>query len=326
MKHIFVSVFASEITQYLHLLREEGRYISRIQSSLRSLDKYLADCGLTKKALDAETITSWIKTREVGAVTKAKDIGHVKGFTKYLASLEIKASCPEVPKAQSDYVPYLFSDAEFERIFSVADNFEAVKFLTRSAYIFPILLRVLYGCGLRLGEGQSLRWKDVDLVNGVLTIRVAKNLKQRFVPMDNSMTRLLKNYRDITQSEGICMDYLFECHCNPGKPYLYNSFYVWFIKVINAAGISYAKQNSRERGPCPHCLRHCFTLKSFLRSESEGRRFEETAPILAAYLGHDGPRGTETYLSSNYLVYTQSHQRVDAAIGHLFPEVRFDEE
>jgi len=326
MKYIFVSAFAPEITRYLHLLREEGRYISRIQSSLRSLDRYLVGCGMTKKTLDAETITSWIKTREVSAVTKADDISRIKGFTKYLASLGIEASCPEVPKTRSDYVPYLFSNAEYERIFSVADNFEAVKFLTRSAYIFPILLRVLYGCGLRLGEGQSLRWKDVDLENGVLTIREAKNLKQRFVPMDNSMTRLLKNYRDMTQRDGICGDYLFECHCNPGEPYRNHSFYVWFIKVINTAGINYAKQNSRERGPCPHCLRHSFTLKSFLKSESEGRRFEDTAPFLAAYLGHDGPEETETYLSSNYLVYTQSHQRVDAAIGHMFPEVRFDED
>ena len=326
MKYIYTSVFSAEMPQYLNLLREEGRYIPRIQSSLRSLDKYLANCGFAEKTLDAETITSWLKTREVGAVTKANDIYRVKGFTKYLMSLGIKTSCPEVPKTQSDYVPYLFSDAEFERIFSVADNFEAVKFLTRSAYIFPVLLRVLYGCGLRLGEGQSLQWKNVDLENGVLTIREAKNLKQRFVPMDESLTALIRAYRTMTQSDGICDDYLFECHCNPGEPYRIRSFYVWFTKVIKAAGIIYAKHNSRERGPCTHCLRHCFTLKSFLRSESEGRRFEDTAPVLAAYLGHDGPEGTETYLTSNHLVYTQSHQRVGAAIGHLFPEVRFDEE
>lgn len=69
-----------------------------------------------------------------------------------------------------------------------------------------------------------------------------------------------------------------------------------------------------------------FSLKSFLKSESEGRWFEDTAPVLAAYLGHEGPGETEKYLNSNHSVYMRSHQRVSAAIGHLFPEVNFDED
>ena len=64
-------------------------------------------------------------------------------------------------------------------------------------------------------------------------------------------------------------------------------------------------------------------MKSFLKSELEGRRYEDTAPFLAAYLGHDSAKDTESYLSSNHAVYTQSHQRVDIAIGDVFPEVNF---
>lgn len=325
MKYAFSNAFASEMEGYLNLLYESGRYICRIQSSLRSLNKYLVTKGLTQKVLNAKTVSAWIKTRNVSSPTKAQDINNAKGFAKYLVSLGFEACCPEMPKVQSDYVPYMFSDAEFERIISVADNFEAGKVMTRSALIFPILFRILYGCGLRLGEGRSLRWKDTDLENGILTIREAKNLKQRFVPMDDTMTKLLKSYRAMTRIDGICEDYLFESNCNPGEPFRNNTFYVWFAKILKMAGIHYAKQNCRERGPCPHCLRHCFTLKSFLKSENEGRHFEDTAPYLAAYLGHDSPKETEAYLRSNHTVYMQSHKRVNAAIGHLFPEVSFDE-
>ena len=171
-----------------------------------------------------------------------------------------------------------------------------------------------------------LRWKDVDLENGVLTIRKSKNLKQRFVPMDDSMTILLRNYRAMTRIDGICADYLFESERNPGVPYANRTFEEWFAQVLAAAGIRYAKTHWRERGPCPHCIRHCFTLKSFHKSEDEGRRFEDTASFLAAYLGHDSPRETEAYLSSNHTLYRKSHQRVSAALGHLFPEVNFNEE
>jgi len=170
-----------------------------------------------------------------------------------------------------------------------------------------------------------LCWTDVDLENGVLTIREAKNLKQRFVPMDDSLTNLLRDYKEMTYDDGICNEYLFESDLHPGNPFKNNTFYEWFSRVLKAAGINYAKHNNRKRGPCPHCLRHCFTMKSFLKSDSEGRRFEDTAPFLAEYLGHDSAKETEAYLQSNHTVYTQSHQRVNAAIGHLFPEVSFNE-
>lgn len=325
MDYVFTSIFASEMERYLHLLREAGRYAARIQSSLRSFDKYLTGSGLAQKRLDAGTVSEWIKTRNVSSRTKAQDVTNIRGFSKHLASLGIKANCPEVPKMRSTYVPYVFSDTEFERIISAADNFESGHF-TRSALIFPVLLRILYGCGLRLGEGRTLRWKDVDLENGVLTIREAKNLKQRFVPMDGSATDLLKSYEAITCADDMCEDYLFESDCNPGEPFRNNTFYEWFVKILGAADIHYAKQKRSERGPCPHSLRHCFTLKSFLQSEEKGRRFEDTAPVLATYLGHDSPKETEAYLRSNHTVYTRSHQRVNAAIGHVFPEVNFDED
>jgi integrase len=179
---------------------------------------------------------------------------------------------------------------------------------------------------MRLGEGVSLRWKDIDLDRGIITIRRAKNLKQRLLPIDCSMTALLKDYRAMTRGDGICGDYLFESDGIPGRPFFKTTFHSWFKKTMRAAGINYVRRKAWERGPCPHCLRHCFTLKSFLKSESEGRRFEDTSPFLAAYLGHESPKETESYLSSNHLVYTQSHKRVNAALGHLFPEVSFDEE
>jgi integrase len=321
----FKSVFAAEMNNYLFLLREVRGYIAKVQSVLRSLDKYLTANDFTQKSLNEETISAWQKTRDVSTRTKSDDISHLRGFTKYLTSLGIEANCPESPKVQREYIPYVFSDIEMERIIKAADNFEACTRPKRSAWAFPFLLRILYGCGLRLGEGRSLRWKDINLEIGLITIRESKNFKQRFVPMDETLTAILSNYREFTKLNGICDDLVFESDWNPGYPFKNNTFYEWFRRVLNAAGIHYTKANNRKRGPCPHCLRHCFTMNSFLQSESEGRRFEDTAPFLAAYLEHDSAIETEAYLRSHHSVYTQSHRRVDVAIGYLFPEVNFNE-
>jgi len=172
-----------------------------------------------------------------------------------------------------------------------------------------------------------LQWQDVDLDRGIITVREAKNQKQRVTPMDASLIKTLEYYRRMTVCEKICVNYLFESDHNYGKPFQRNAFYTWFMRVVEKAGIIYSKNSICDRGgPHPHSLRHTFTFKSFLKSESDGKRFEDYAPFLAAYLGHDSPVETEEYLRSNHTVYRQSHQRVNAAIGSLFPEVDFNEE
>lgn len=326
MKYTFASVLTKEMSQYLSLMESTGRYIAKTHSTLKNLDKYLVLCNHKNKELTMQTIVDWLTTREVSHSTKIQDITHIKGFCKYLSSLGIKAVCPEKQRLKTGYLPYIFSDEEFQRIAIAADNFNIDRMKSRASTIFPALLRLLYGCGLRLSEGRNLRWNDVDLDNGVLTIRCAKNQRQRLVPMDSSMTEILISYQNMVNREKICSEYLFESKRKLGEPLKNNTFYMWFSAILRSAGIIYSKQKRTDRGPCPHCLRHLFTKKSFLKSEAEGRRFEDTSPFLSAYLGHDGIKETERYLRSDYSVYEQSHARMNASIGALFPEVNFDEE
>ncbi len=57
-----------------------------------------------------------------------------------------------------------------------------------------MLLRMLLGCGLRLGEPLAARVKDVNFHNGTILICHAKNDKQRVVPMDRTLTEMLESY------------------------------------------------------------------------------------------------------------------------------------
>jgi integrase len=324
-KYIFASIFAEEMSNYLKYLKSLEKYFKAIKSTLISFDKYLLTIDHKQKNLSEQTISEWLRSRDVHQNTKAGDISDIKGFVKYLTSLGFNASCPEAPKRINDYTAYLFSDLEIERIFKAADNFGNKVKPMRSDNIFPILLRILYGCGLRLGEGIILRWKNVNLNEAVITIVETKNHKQRFVPMNPTLNDILTKYKRMTLVEKICTDYLFESDRKCGNPYYSSTFDRWFQKILHEANINYSKANPKERGVCPHCLRHTFTHNSFLQSERNGERFENFAPFLAAFLGHASPKGTEEYLSSNHALYTQSHKRVNDAIGNLFPEVCFDE-
>lgn len=50
-----------------------------------------------------------------------------------------------------------------------------------------LMLRLVYGCGLRLMESVRLRVKDVDLERGLVTIRGAKGDKDRTLPLPASL-------------------------------------------------------------------------------------------------------------------------------------------
>ncbi|WP_407922923.1 tyrosine-type recombinase/integrase [Acutalibacter muris] len=57
-----------------------------------------------------------------------------------------------------------------------------------------MILRLLFGCGMRIGEVLSLQMKDVDLENGIITIRNAKNEKDRLVPLHFNLAPVFIRY------------------------------------------------------------------------------------------------------------------------------------
>lgn len=320
----YSSIFAPEIISYLKLRETTGKYIAKTESVLKDFDCFLHNCKHQTKALSEDVFISWQKTRQVSSATKCQDCSHMKMFCSYLTSIGIETHYIERPKMKSNYVPYIFSDEEIKEIFYAADNCQIQRRLSRASTIFPFLLRILYGCGLRLGEGLKLKWTDIDLNAGVIYIKNAKNGKSRIVPMKPTLTKILIEYKNLVKINNICENYLFESPKKDNSPMKNNTFYMWFSNILYSANISYAKNTQYERGPCGHCLRHTFTKNSFLQLV-ENERFENVAPFLEEYLGHNSILETQAYLRSSYTIYEQSHKRIEDAIGNLFPEVFFDE-
>jgi integrase len=170
-----------------------------------------------------------------------------------------------------------------------------------------------------------LTWANVDLDEGIIYILEAKNNIQRRVPISNSLKSLLLKYQARRFPNCSKSEYLFCNRAKNGQPYQVQAFRGWFLKILSAAGIANQRKESFERLLCPHVLRHYFTFKSFQKAVSEGRTLEECMPYLSAYLGHVSFFGTEKYLTSDYTMYTDSHERMAAAIQSVFPEVVFDD-
>lgn len=319
------SCLAAEMNDYLKLLENADKDTSKYRTTFNSLDAYLLNSNISQKALTEAVVSGWLKTLAHKPKSKRNYTGNLRRFARYLSALEIPAYEPELFRTQSDYVVYTFSDEEFAAIIDAADNFAAIKSKeNETSYVFPMLLRILYGCGLRLGEALSLRWRDIDLDTEVITIRKAKNHKQRIVPISSSLAEVLRLYNRRMIEDDSDASLLFESVRIKGRPYMQNTFRLWFSQILEQAGIPNVRSAPSERIKSPHTLRHYFTFKSFLKSEAEGRPLEESGPRLAAYLGHESLAGTEKYITTNYVLYKNSHARMEESVGNLFPEVNFE--
>jgi len=324
----FNSVLKDEFFQFLQLrIATKSKSASdHDRHTLQLFDTYLCGIGSKDKNLSEEEVTGWLTTLEGKSSSKANQVIVIRIFLEQLKGYGIEPYIPPIPKVNEDYIPYIFSDIELVNIFILTDELSTGSIL-KNKYIhleFPMIIRLMYGCGLRIGETLYLQMNDVNMELGVLTLRYTKGDKQRLVPMHPSLTDILKHYCMAMGIIGIPDSYLFP-ESTFDKALKVASARHKFEAILKHADISLLGRKKHERGPCLHCLRHVFTFKAFRNAEMEGRRVDDLVPYLSIYLGHDSLKETEKYLKFSSEMFPEAMGLFDDYTTQIFPEVNFDE-
>ena len=114
------------------------------------------------------------------------------------------------------HVPRIKRMKEGEQEFDFADFEEAERLLTACREVEPelyALLHTVQKTGMRSGEFLELRWQDVDLVTGTLTIRrsyvrrrmgTPKNHKSRTIELGDDAIGVLKTHRHLKSELVFC--------------------------------------------------------------------------------------------------------------------------
>jgi len=325
----FESILRDELSGF-YLLREatvSKDTLERDRAMLLVFDRFLCDNGVVRKELSEEIVSGWMQSLNVGRNTLVGKVVFLRIFIKYLNSMGINAVIPEIPKYKNDYVPYIFSDDELKDIFVSADNI-AMTGKQPNPYIqleLPMVLRMLYGCGLRVGETLSLKIGDVDFVGGILTMRHTKGDKQRLVPMHPSLTAILHQYSHAMGLMGKPKAFLFPTAIHD-VPLTNRTLRGKFKHtILREAGVLPIDKARCARGPCLHCLRHVFAFKSFAQAERAGRSVDDSVPYLSTYLGHETLNETAKYLKFSSDLFPEALERFEDYTIDVFPEV-FDNE
>jgi len=318
----FVSCLDGLMDGYVKEKRAVGYKYTKSASILKQLDLLIAKQHLVNKKLPKETVILWTQKRpnETESTRNAR-ISIARGFAAYLVRLEYEAYIYP-PRAVTidrySYVPYIFSEEEIKRIFIHSDGYPVSDSSPNRHLVLPLILRMLYGCGLRISEAVSLQIEDVDLEDGTLTIRNAKFGKDRIVPVAETLLERCRLY--MRAVHGYECDRTFFFPSPYGGHYAESTIYKLFREILWSAGISHTG-----KGPRLHDLRHTFSvhcLKQWVTNEED---LTNLLPYLSKYLGHNDLRGTQHYLRLTADLYPTIVACVEQTFSYLIPEVEFYE-
>ncbi len=303
----FNSIFRDEIRMHLSVRESElGKDAYRhYRRTMILFDEYLCRIKHDAKEIPESVIESWIKDISTGISlnTSAQYVHCIRQLLQFLATSGYKCFIPRTVKTHDTYVPYLYSDEDVKKIFAAADSM-VVSRARKNKYVekeMPLILRLLYCCGLRIGEAVNIKVGDLDFKRDLMILRVTKKYKQRLVPFDKDLSEILYHY---CVGMGILNDssaFLFPAkdtsdHISP------DSVESYYRGIREMAGINNDNHVKNGRGACLHCFRHTFTVRSFDKNDRNGIKASDSVPYLSTYLGHDSLYETEKYLkfSGNY--------------------------
>lgn len=318
-------VFKELILDFISYKRSCGFKYDSVEYVLCAINRKLNEYEVKEPILSKKMVDNLVKKRPYEQYsTQSRRITLLRQLAIYLCWRGIEAYVyPEVSihREEKTFVPYLFTDSEMESIFYVSDH---LKPAVKSPYyhmVYPVLIRILYSCGLRLSEALNLRIKDVDLKTATVYIDKSKDYKSRVVAMSESMNKVIKRYINNRYGKKAYPErFVFEAP--DGGRYSRGSARCAIMKIYKKAGLPYIISS---RHPRVHDLRHNFAVKSMEKMQACGMDLYCTLPLLSVYLGHKGIRETERYLRLPQFRMNEIASSGSKLVKGMIPEVKWND-
>lgn len=147
---------------------------------------------------------------------------------------------------------------------------------------------------MRVGETVRLDRDDVDLDQGLLTIRNTKFGRSRQIPLHPTSVDALAAYahrREERRPRPKCPSFFTS---SIGTRLLRDNVSTVFPRLVRDAGLT---SLHRTRPPRLHDVRHSFAVRCVIRWYRDGVDVEQRLPVLSTYLGHVAPSTTYWYLT-----------------------------
>jgi len=269
------------------------RTVETYLKSIRQFAAWVSD-EATIADVNAERITAFqIAKKHLEAATVSRHLSAIRTYSRWCIKAKLRADDPtleiEWPK-RIEPLPRALTQRElrmFDKI--LAEHLPVLDKKTRYKVERDrrIVLVMLYA-GLRLSEVASLKWQDVDLDAGTLTVRKGKGGHSRVIPLHDRLKADLERTPEEDQRGAVCGH-------RDGRPLSYKSIPHVFDRWLKGAGLDISA----------HQLRHTFATR-MLWAGADLRTIQRL-------LGHASLETTARYLN---LEMDQKRTAVDKLPDH----------
>ena len=299
----------NKVEAYVKHKKSTGVKFDNETYTLRSFARY-ADCHYPGKPLTINLALQWVaKSPHLAPTTRLAHYSVLRGLARYLKLNDVKTEL--IPKNIytawfKRMTPYIYSEQEISIIMTTSPGECTNKF---NALTQKTIIGLLYSTGMRIGEVLALRKNDVDLKNGIITVRQFKKMPMRLIPVSESVLAKLTEYdRKRKELRVSPKDGSFFLTAK-GRTVPYASFHGIWKRILAKTGIGDGKTVPRT-----HDLRHTFACNHLLRAYKENRDIDEAIYTLSVYLGHTVIAGTYWYLSTTPELLEQCVKRVEKSL------------
>jgi integrase/recombinase XerD len=284
--------FSAVAADYLATRRAMGYKLAYQGQMVEQFAAYLDGVGVEHLTIAAAL--SWARQPvDAKPVWWAVRLSTARGFARFLSALDPATEIPPaglLPEPNHRAVPYIYSDDDIERLRRAAGRLNP----EHRADTYQTLIALIAVTGMRVGEAVRLDRDDVDLGEGLLTIRNSKFGKSRQVALHPTSVEALASYarrrderRPVPKSPSFFTSAI-------GTRVLRDNVSTVFPRLVREAGL---QSPNRLRPPRAHDLRHTFAVRCVIGWYRQGLDVERRMPLLSTWLGHVDPGSTFWYLT-----------------------------
>ena len=295
---------------YLSLRRSLGAGLTMTRGLLYQFIAFLAqrEAVFITTALALEWAT---QPESVQPAWRARRLSEVRRFARYAHAVDPRHEVPPerlLPYLRQRPQPYMYSDAEIDDLIGAARDLSGQL----RPQTYSTMLGLLAVTGMRSGEVVRLDRDDVDLRQGVLTIRESKFGKSRLNLCHDTTVQALNDYAAWREE-----------HCPyPQSPAFFLSEHAARInrstlrRTFRTLSCQTGLRGPADsRGPRLHDLRHTFSVRTLVRWYRDSVDVDRYLPRLSTWLGHNCIANTYWYLTSVPELMALAARRLDDQQG-----------
>jgi integrase len=302
------------IEQYIKEKKMAGFKFEQQSRYLRHFDSFYYYTGYTGINLTKLMLKEFIYNEEERPVSHYNKEVVMNHFAIYLNNHGYFVYVPAIQTLlpRSKFTPYIYTKEELKYFFLAIDHYPATSNSYRNA-VDPVLFRFLYGTGARISEALNVTIADVNLNDGIVTIRHAKNNKDRLIPIAESLVVRMKIYMESFHRFSENTTFVFPGakmgHMNQSTAYTHFRDYLLMADIPHTA-----------TGPRIHDFRHGLAVACLKKWSLAGIDLTNMLPYLSAYMGHSDFRATQYYLRLTADLYPHILSKSEAEFGYVIPE------